>query len=649
MPDEAPPASRFARLRRWPLGRIALTLSCVLLAVAAFESYRAWQIVGDVNDGRAYLRSGQSLLERKRLDAKPEDLGAARADFAGAAGKFAGANSRLHGDPLISVLRHLPLAGGQVDAAVSLAEIGEAGAAIGAGGVDAVDAFNQVREQGEGTLPEKTVAVIDAVDPHVQKIEAQLRDVDALRAGIGDRTLIGPMQRGISELDARRQRLRDFLDTYNRARVFAPEFLGFNGPRTYLVLAQNQAELLPTGGLVSVVGTVHLDRGHVKDMQFEDAVRFGEEWMARENPHVEAPRPLRQYLLKDTSWNLAVSTWSPDFPTSAKTARSFFVMGGGQQVDGVIGMNVTTLQRLLAITGPVDVPEFDVTVDADNAWDLIEANTRAPYEHHTDRKAFAGILADGVLQRVLHPQPGQWSPLIDLLQKLGDEKDLLLFTSDARQEDLIHQFGWDGAVGYTGGDYLQVIDASVNSTKLNAVIRHSAKVEVKLDGDGAATTTVALDYDNDLAGWSAGRDPVLVETLMLKGQYGGYVRLLTPPGSKITSVKDESGEIGVEEVSNENGLASFGRFFALPRDTKKHLVFSYSTPPNVVKQGSTWTYTLHLRRQPGWELPISVRIDPPPGMHASSMSLDGAPFATPGVDMKIDLSRDRLLAVTFKG
>jgi hypothetical protein len=648
MPDEAPPASRFARLRRWPLGRIALLLAAALIAAGAFEGYRASKIIRDVNDGRAYLRAGQSLLEQKRLDAKPVDLAAARADFAAASGKFAAANSRLHGDPFITALRHMPLAGGQVDAAVSLAEIGEAGASIGSDGVDAVDAFNGVREHGEGTLPEKTVAVIDAVDPHVLKIEAQLQDVDTLRAGIGDRSLIGPMRRGINELDARRQRLRDFLDTYNRARLFAPEFMGFNGPRTYLVLAQNQAELLPTGGLVSVVGTVHMDHGHVADMQFEDAVKFGEEWMARDNPHLAAPRPLQQYLLKDTSWNLAVSTWSPDFPTSAKTARSFFVMGGGQQVDGVIGMNVTTLQRLLAITGPVDVPEFDVTVDADNAWDLIEANTRAPYEQHTDRKAFAGILADGVLQRVLHPQPGQWSQLIDLLQKLGDQKDLLLYTSDDRQEELIHQFGWDGAVGYQGGDYLQVIDASVNSTKLNAVIRHSAQVEVKLDGDGAAATTVALDYDNDLAGWSVGRDPKLVEILMLKGQYGGYVRLLTPPGSKITSVKDETGEIGVEEVSNENGLVSFGRFFALPRDTKKHLVFSYSTPPEVVKQGDTWTYTLHLLRQPGWELPISVRVDPPPGMHHSGVLLDGAPFATSSVDMKIDLSRDRLLTLTFQ-
>jgi hypothetical protein len=648
MPDEAPPASRFARLRRWPLGRVALLLLAALLAAGAFEGYRASKIIRDVNDGRAYLRAGQSLLEQKRLDAKPEDLAAARADFAGAGIKFAAATSRIHDDPVISVLRHLPLAGGQVDAAVSLADIGEAGASIGSDGVDAVDAFNGVREHGEGTLPEKTVAVIDAVDPHVLKIEAQLQDVDALRAGIGDRSLIGPMRRGINELDARRQRLRDFLDTYNRARLFAPEFMGFNGPRTYLVLAQNQAELLPTGGLVSVVGTVHMDHGHVEDMQFEDAVKFGEDWMARANPHIAAPRPLQQYLLKDTSWNLAVSTWSPDFPTSAKTARSFFLMGGGQQVDGVIGMNVATLQRLLAITGPVDVPEFGVTVDADNAWDLIEANTRAPYEQHTDRKAFAGILADGVLQRVLHPQPGQWSPLIDLVQKLGDQKDLLLYTSNDRQEELIHQFGWDGAVSYSGGDYLQVIDASVNSTKLNAVIRHSAQVTVKLDGDGAASTTVALDYDNDLAGWSAGRDPVLVETLMLKGQYGGYVRLLTPPGSKITSVKDDTGEIGVEEVSNENGLVSFGRFFALPRDTKKHLVFTYSTPPEVVKQGNTWTYTLHLRRQPGWELPISVRVDPPPDMHRSGVLLDGTPFASPSVDMKIDLSRDRLLTVTFE-
>jgi len=293
------------------------------------------------------------------------------------------------------------------------------------------------------------------------------------------------------------------------------------------------------------------------------------------------------------------------------------------------------------------VPEFDTTVDSSNVYDITEANTRVPYQPAGDRKEFVALLADNVLQRVLHPQSDQWSPLVDLVQKLGDEKDLMLFSYDAKQEQLVQQFGWDGGVSYSSGDFLQVVDASVNSTKLNEVIEHSANVDVKLDASGAAATTVTLDYFNDLTPWEQGKDPQLVQKLMLGGMYGGYTRLFTPPGTKMLSVRDAQGEIGVEEVTREQGLAVFGRFFALPRDTRQQLIFNYVTPPLLVRQGNGWTYQLNLKRQPGWELPLTLRIEPPPGMKEAAVQLDGQPFASNSVDMKIDLSQDRVVTVRF--
>ena len=344
---------------------------------------------------------------------------------------------------------------------------------------------------------------------------------------------------------------------------------------------------------------------------------------------------------------MTVSNWSPDFPSSARTADRFYRLGGGRPVDGVMAINVTTLERLLDIIGSVDVSEFDITVDSGNVFDVTEANTREPYRPQTDRKEFVALLADEVLHRVLRPQPDQWSPLVDLLQKLGDEKDLMLFSYDAKQEDLIRQFGWDGGVSYSSGDYLEVVDASVNSTKLNEVIEHSANVDVRLDSTGAATTTVTLDYFNNLKPWEQGKDPDLIHKLMLGGMYGGYTRVFTPPGTRMLSVRDARGEVGVEEVSREQGLAVFGRFFAMPRDTRQQLVFNYVTPPVVQRQADGWTYQLNLKRQPGWRLPLTLRIEPPPGMKAADVELDGQPFASHSVDMKIDLSRDRVVTVLF--
>ena len=44
------------------------------------------------------------------------------------------------------------------------------------------------------------------------------------------------------------------------AALAAPEALGQNGPRTYLILAQNEDELRPTGGFISGAGRMTLDQ-----------------------------------------------------------------------------------------------------------------------------------------------------------------------------------------------------------------------------------------------------------------------------------------------------------------------------------------------------------------------------------------------------
>lgn len=646
-PALSEPASPMRHRRRYAL------LAVALLAIigAGVEGMRAWQTIGDVNDGRGALQAGQDVIEGERLDATPNDLRIARAEFDAARSHFASASDRLRNDVAVRLIRKLPLAGGQVDAAVEMARIGESAAVIGLEGVDLAAEVERIRADDKSTLTEKTMVVFDAADPRIANIEASLADVDERRAAIGERSLLPPMRSAIDELDERRQTLVDFLEEYRRARAFAPEFLGFEGERTYLIMAQNEAELLPGGGLVSVAGVLRLNQGRIEELEFRDAVQFGEEWMDRTNAYVEPPRPLKQYLLKDTSWNLLVSNWSPDFSTSAATAQQFFEMGGGPKVDGVIGLNVHTLEELLAVTGPVYLEDFDLTVDADNAFDLTEAHTRIAFEPQGDRKKeFIAVLADQVLDRVLHPAPGTWSPLLDTLRELGDERDLQLFSYDARMQSLIREFGWDGEVEpVEGADYLMLVDASVHSTKLNAVLDQDVDVEVRLDRDGNATTTVTVDYFNDLATWERGRDPELVEKLMLGGQYGGYLRLYTSPGSAITSVKYHEQEVGLEEVSRENGLRVFGRFFALPRDTKEKLVFTYTTPGVATFDGAGMRYTLQVAKQSGTAIDeFRVRVIAPDGMRATSSLLDGkqATAQTTG-GIEIGLTRDRLLEFAF--
>ena len=73
--------------------------------------------------------------------------------------------------------------------------------------------------------------------------------IDATRDSLATDGLLPPPTTAIGELDERRERLRTMFENYGMARDFRAGVLGFDGPRTYLVLAHNNAEMLPTGGL----------------------------------------------------------------------------------------------------------------------------------------------------------------------------------------------------------------------------------------------------------------------------------------------------------------------------------------------------------------------------------------------------------------
>ncbi|MBI4570683.1 MAG: DUF4012 domain-containing protein, partial [Chloroflexi bacterium] len=323
-------------------------------------------------------------------------------------------------------------------------------------------------------------------------------------------------------------------------------------------------------------------------------------------------------------------------------------LAGGEPVDGVIAINVHTIEELLRVTGPVTVESYGVTVTPENALDTIEEHTRTAQEPEGDRKAFAGVLAEELLSRLTHLPPDQWTPLLEALQRLRDGRQLLFFSDTRDMEMLAHRLGIDGALVDPQGDYLILVDASVNSTKLNIAIDQRIDVAVRLDREGTARHEVAVSYHNDLPAWSQGRDPLFVQRLMLDGLYGGYARLLAPYSSRLERVAIDGREVGPEEWSMERGKSVFGRFFSLPSGARATLAFSYATPYTTSADGEEHIYRLYLQKQPGTgAIPLTARIALPEGARLRSVALDGEELDAGGVS-ETDLAHDREIVVRYE-
>ncbi len=637
--------------RRWLIVGVAVAVVVVLVTLGAVRYVRLYD---DLTGGKNLLLGAAALMEDGGLNIESNELDDVEVSFQRAQNKLESAADTLDSDPLLLAARHLPWLGSQVEASRDLVEIGADGSDIGLEAVRAMRSYHNVRDNQSGALSEKVTLVLDAVEPHVGVIEQELAAVDRRRQAMPDDDLLGPLDSALGDLDYHIEELRVRLEDYRRGARLAPELLGHNGPQTYLVLAHDNTEMLGSGGFILVYGFLTIDHGRLERLFFDNVHDIYLDWRERTGEYIEPPRPLKAYLLRDWSMGLGEASWWPDFPTVAEEAIELYRREAGSEepIDGVIGINFFTLEKLLEVTGPVTVEEYGVTVDSQNVTEqtLIITHPDALRPWESDRYDFTGYLAQDVINRSLTIDSSRWAPMLTALHTLGEERNLLLYSRDEEVQEVIAEQGWDGRVMPASGDYLMVVDSSLNSTKLNLVVEPSIQVDVSLNDLGDAHNTVTITYANDYTTWAQGVDPHLASLVVGAGTltvYGNYLRLLVPEGSTIQDVREEDTSVGAEAVWQEHGKTVLGRYFALTQDATKILSFTYVVPSALDTSQNPFTYRLVVQKQPGTAaIPLRIRVEPPNWAEVVSLELDGKPVESGSLEVSTDLRVDRTLAVT---
>jgi len=256
-----------------------------------------------------------------------------------------------------------------------------------------------------------------------------------------------------------------------------------------------------------------------------------------------------------------------------------------------------------------------------------------------------------VIEAAFAADANRWSEMLDALNRLGDSKGLLFYSNDPQQQRLVRNLGWDGSLAGAEGDYLMVINASVNSTKLNLVLDEAIEVDVAIDGAGVASHRVTLRYANGLSAWEKGRDTQFVAETMVAGFYGGYLRIYAPSDADFIDVVEGGQSIGFEEITAESGKAAAGRFFGLARDERTEIAFLYDVPNSVRNSEESMEYRLVIQKQPGTRaIPLRLALQLPDGADLDSVVLDGKSVTTGSglLEIRTVLDADREMVVRYK-
>ncbi len=265
---------------------------------------------------------------------------------------------------------------------------------------------------------------------------------------------------------------------------------GSDGPKTYLLLVQNEDELRPSGGLITAVGKLVLDHGHVVDLSFEDSGDL-DNWSM---PYPMAPWQLSQYM-NSRVLLLRDANWFPDFPTAVLYVKQLYAYTHQNSVDGVIAFDQGMLIMLLKTLGPLQVTGVSYPITADNVTDYMRAAktppTGQPVPPDWTRKAFIGALAEALLPKILNGDPAEWRSLSAVLLQALEQRHLLLQMDDPGMEAVLARRDWNGALQSNSGDFLMVADSNIGFNKTNAVVQTSLAYDVDLSDPSAPDRPVA--------------------------------------------------------------------------------------------------------------------------------------------------------------
>ncbi|MBC7226459.1 MAG: DUF4012 domain-containing protein [Thermoflexales bacterium] len=513
---------------------------------------------------------------------------------------------------------------------------------------------------GEGmSLPslEAVLPYLAAARPSLEEALGEVEQAAVTWEQVDRATLSPRTARRVALLDRALPLLRVGLS----AALVAPHLLGADGPRTYLVLAQNEDELRPTGGFLTGVGEVRVQNGRLVGMTFRDSYAVDDFSL----PYPDPPEPLRRYMGIDL-WVFRDSNWSPDFPTAARQAMALYRPGYEVSVDGVLALDQYALRELVGALGPLTVEGETLTRETvipyiRRAWAPEEGNLTR--EWWRERKSFMGALAQAAWDR-LQSGPVDSHALARTLVRLLEEKHLLLYLSDPRAHSLVAGQNWGGALQPGVGDFLMVVDANVGYNKASAKVLEAVTYEVDLSLRPPRATLTLVYTHTAPPGYpcipEVRYDPVY--ELMMDRCLWDYLRVYVPqgarlvdatripvPGEALWSGRPESGDV-IVRPAEEGPLLSLEALMLLPPGAVQTRTFTWELPEGVVVwEGDGGTYSLRVQKQPGTAgHPLRVRIRLPEG--TTLVAADPPPSAVEGslVVYATRLDRDREFVLRFR-
>lgn len=377
-----------------------------------------------------------------------------------------------------------------------------------------------------------------------------------------------------------------------------PSILGDGENKNYLILFQNNMELRPTGGFIGSYGVANFGGGKMNGLNINDIYSAD----GQLNGHVEPPAPIKNYL-NEANWWFRDSNWNPDFPTSASRAEWFLKKEMDQEVDGVIAIDLQPIKNVLEYTGPIFLPDYNLTISSDNLYEKTQAEAQDnSFPGSRQKASFLTALSRTLISDFTKMGPKEKIQVLKVFYKDLTARHIQIYLHDKESSEAVSKLGWDGKIqSYSCGDncysdFFGGVEANVGVNKANYFVKRFYNFDVNV-GSQNIMRKLNIKFENSA-------NPALG----VSGVYRNYLRIMIPSDSSLTSVKVTSGQsekVLTPEVTQEKGRQEVGVLVEVSPGQTKEVRFEWQ---NTLPQGTKInSYGLFVRKQAGvGDDPLSI-------------------------------------------
>ena len=384
-----------------------------------------------------------------------------------------------------------------------------------------------------------------------------------------------------SQLQEQTSDIAKLLGNTSLAAKVAPSLMGADGPRSYFMGFQTNAEARGTGGLLGGFGILRFDNGK------PSVGRLGPNTTLQEGPFTPFsvnPEFDKQYGFTNPTTDIRNSNQSSHFPYAAQIWKSMWAQQSGMNVDGVIAIDPVALSYILGATGPITMPDGE-TVTENNVVELTESTvySRFPTDQ-TARKQYLQDIASEVVKKITKPLESP-RKLLDALGRAVSERRLSVWSSNPADQKLLEETPLAHVIPDDPAPFAEVVINNLGGNKMDYYL--TREIEYAADGckGGTRESTVTVRLTNtvedpnsltDYAGGRLGFHPE-IEADIPKGTMFTSVRLLATKDARLANVLVDGQRTPVFQ-STEREHPSFEAQVAIPPGKSVELVFQLSEP-----------------------------------------------------------------------